>query len=63
MNHLHAQDDAQLVGAVLRHVRRAHPDLRFREQGATSLVSEASYAHLKHAKNKDWLDTAGRLVG
>ena len=56
--HLHAPNDELLAGILLRHVQQAHPDLRFREQDATSLVEAASYRDAKHSK-KYWVDTVG----
>ena len=47
--HLHAEDDEQLVQAAMRHAAEVHPDMAFPESTAREFVQSGAYDDTQHA--------------
>jgi hypothetical protein len=47
--HLHAEDDEQLVQAAMRHAKDAHPSMDFPEPAARQFVETSAYDDTQHA--------------
>ena len=61
--HVHAENDGDLVRAVMRHAAQVHPDMPFGEAAAESFVEESGYDDRKHAKKRSWADFVGSTGG
>ncbi len=60
--HLHASTDEQLIDAVVRHAREAHPDLTLDTIRARSLVTADAYDDVEHRTRKTgWSEFVGGL--
>jgi predicted small metal-binding protein len=49
--HLHAEDDDQLVQAAMRHAEQAHPGMDFPESAARQFVETSAYDDPQHASS------------
>lgn len=47
--HLHAEDDEQLVHVAMRHAEEAHPGMDFPESAAREFVETSAYDDSAHA--------------
>ena len=61
--HIHAQNDEDLIRYVLQHTHQAHPVLRFDEQAAESLVDTSAYDDKEHTKRKGFVEHMGDAGG
>ena len=61
--HIHAPNDEDLIRLVLQHTHQAHPQMRFGEVAAESLVDESAYDDKKHSKRMGFVEGLGDVGG
>ncbi len=61
--HIHAQNDEDLIRLVLQHSHQDHPQVRFRDEDAASLVETSGYDDRKHSKRKGFVEHIGDAGG
>jgi predicted small metal-binding protein len=61
--HIHALNDEDLMRLVLQHVHQTHPEIRFGDDAAESLIDKSAYDDRKHSKRKGFVEQLGDTGG